>query len=145
MSHADKLVAYLRVDEQDSDWTIELRESHSKVDDGREDYKSETHDVDMHMDEEDVTKIVEREVEASMCEIEQEHVNSQTLHCDVDVVDNGESHYEKTCVDDDCKVKCALVNLATANEFDDAEIVNEHTHAQISHHRVDEHYGNEIF
>ena len=47
-------------------------------------------------------------------------------------------------MDDDCKVKCALVDPAGAGEFGKAEIGNEidneHMHAWISHNRVDENY-----
>lgn len=56
-----QLAADLRVDEQDSRKTIELGESHSKVDDGHEDYKSEAHYVDM-----------------------QENINDQGIHYNVD-------------------------------------------------------------
>lgn len=55
-----------RVDEKDSKKTTELGESHSKGNDGNENHKNETHYADIHMDEEDAAKIVEREVEASM-------------------------------------------------------------------------------
>jgi len=60
-------LAYLRLDKKDFKRTIDLGESQSKVDDGRENYKSETHNVYMHMDGEDATNITEREVEASAC------------------------------------------------------------------------------
>jgi len=37
------------------------------------------------------------------------------------------------------------VNLAIADEFGEVEIVNEHMHPQISHHRVDEPYVNDTY
>ena len=54
-----KLAAFLRVNEQDSRRETELGESHSIVDDGHKDYKSETHHAYMHMDEEDTYNIAE--------------------------------------------------------------------------------------
>lgn len=126
-------VADLRVDEKDSRRTIELGESHLKVDDGHEDNKSETHHVNMHMDEEDVANIIEIETEASVCEAEQEHI-----HVD------GETHCDGTHVDYFCKMRRELVNLAEVNEFGEVEIFNVHMHAQISQHRVDENYVNDI-
>ena len=76
------------------------------MDDGHEDYKSETHYANMHMDEEDVVNIAEREVESPVYETEQQHINSRGLHCNMDGSDDGESHYEKTNVDNCCKVRC---------------------------------------
>jgi len=69
----------MRVNEQDYRRTIELGDSHLEVDDGHEDYKSETHYAYMHMDE-DVAKILGREVEAFVYEVEKEHINSHELH-----------------------------------------------------------------
>ena len=43
----------------------------------------ETHYANMHMDEENATEIAKRKVEASVCETEQEHINTQTLHCNM--------------------------------------------------------------
>jgi len=117
-----------------------LGESQSKVYDHRENYKSETHNVDMYIDEENATNITEREFEASMCETEQEHINSQGLNCNMEGADDSESHHDDTHVDDDYKEICELVNLVVVDEFGEVGIVNEHFHAQISHHRVDEHY-----
>jgi len=48
----------------------------------------ETHYASMHMDEEDATRIEEREVEASLCETEQEKINVQGFHCNVDDLDD---------------------------------------------------------
>ena len=114
------------------------------MDDGCQDHKIETHHASMHMDEEDATKIAKREVEVSMCEVEKEHINSEGIHCNVDDVDDGESHCDETHVDDDCKVRGELVNPTTTDGFGEVEIVNEidnkHMHARISHHSVDEHY-----
>ena len=72
MSTTKKSVVDLRVNEQDSERKTELGESHSKVDDGCQNHKIETHYENMHMEEEDATKIVEREAGASVCETEQE-------------------------------------------------------------------------
>ena len=58
----------MRVDEKDSQRKIELGEPHSKVDDGCQDHKIETHYASMHKDEEYASKIVEREARTSMCE-----------------------------------------------------------------------------
>ena len=44
----------------------------------------------------------------------------------MDGEDYVESHYDETHVDDDCKVRCELVNLIAADEFG---IVNEYMHA----------------
>jgi len=84
--------------------------------------------------------IAKREVKAFLCEIEQEHINNQGLHYNVDYADDGESHCDETHVDDHCKVRCGLVNPATTDGFG---IINEHMHVWISHHMMDEHYGNE--
>lgn len=46
----------------------------------------------------------------------------------------------KKHVDDDCKVRCVLMNPIVGDEFGQVEIVNERMHASISHHRVDENY-----
>ena len=62
----------------------------------------------------------------------------------MDGADNGESHYDETYVDDDCKVRCALVNPITVDEFGEVEIVNEHMHVEISHHKVDGNYVDQI-
>ena len=44
-----------------------------------------------------------------------------------------------------CRVECAsLMNPTTNDEFGEVEIVNEHMHAQIYHHKVDENYVHEI-
>ena len=47
-------------------------------------------------------------------------------------------------MNDECKVRCELVNLAATHGFGEVEIVNEidneHMHARISHLSVDEHY-----
>jgi len=74
------------------------------VDDGREDYKIETHYVSIYMDDEDATKIAKREVEASACEAKQDHINAKGLHSNVDGSNDGESHCDETHVDDDCKL-----------------------------------------
>ena len=63
----------------------------------------------------------------------------------MDGVDDGESQCDKTHVDDDCQVRCELVHPAVVDGFDEVEIVNEHKHVWITHHRVDEHYGNKTF
>jgi len=76
MSQAKKSTTNLRVYEQDSKRKIKLGEPHSKVDDGCENHKIETHYTSMHVDEEDATKIAKREVEAFVCEAEQEHINA---------------------------------------------------------------------
>jgi len=47
-------------------------------------------------------------------------------------------------VDDDYKVRCELVNPFVVDEFGEVRIVNQHLHAQISHHRVDEHYVDDM-
>lgn len=47
----------------------------------------------------------------------------------MDGADDGESHSEKTHVDDDCKVICELLHPDTTDGFDEVEIVNEHMHA----------------
>ena len=83
VSHSVESTAILRVDKQDSERISELEESQSKVDDGCEDYKSETHEADMHMDEEGEANIAERETQSTMCEGEQEHINAQGLCCKV--------------------------------------------------------------
>lgn len=56
---------------------------------------SETNYENMHMDEEDATKTAEIEVEDFVCETKQDNINAQGLHCNVDGVDDGESHCEK--------------------------------------------------
>lgn len=38
------------------------------------------------------------------------------------------SHCDDTHVDDDYKLRCELVNLATTNEFGEVEIINENIH-----------------
>jgi len=43
-------------------------------------------------------------------------------------------------VDDDGKVKCEWVNLATTNEFSELQFVNENMHAWITQHRVNKNY-----
>lgn len=96
------------------------------MDDGREDHKIETHNASMHMDEENVTNIGEKEAEASVYETEQDHINVQGIHCNVDGEYEGESHYDETRVDDNCKVRCERVNPATTY---DLGIFNEHMHA----------------
>ena len=62
----------------------------------------------------------------------------------MDDADDCESHCDETHVDDDYKVICKLVNPATTDGFGEVEIVNkienEHMHARISHHSVDENY-----
>ena len=88
----------------------------------------------MHMDEEDVTNIVEREVEAYVCEAEKEHINVQGLDCNVDGEGDSETHCDKTHVDGDCKVRCALMILVVGDEIGEVEIVNEHMHASMSHY-----------
>lgn len=90
------------------------------------------------MDEEDAKNITKREVEAFVCEVEWEHIH-------VDCKDDGESHCDKSHVDDDYKVKCELVSWVVTNEFGEVEIVNEHMHASISHHTVEENYVNENY
>lgn len=75
-----------------------------------------------------------------MCEVEQEHINARGLHCNVDGANNGESHCDKTHVDDYYKERCELVNPTATNEFGEVEIVNEHIHARITHHRMSENY-----
>ena len=80
MSQEKKSDADMRVDEKDSRKTTKLGESHSKVEDGREDYKIETHYASMHIYEEVSTGIEKREVEVSVGETEQEHINAQALH-----------------------------------------------------------------
>jgi len=37
-------------------------------------------------------------------------------------------------------VNCEFLNSVIANDFGEFEIVNEHMHAWVSHHRVDENY-----
>ena len=101
MSQVKKSVADLRVDEQDSERKTELGESHSKVHDGCQNHKIETRYESIHMEEEDATKIAEREVAASVCETEQEHINAQRFHCNVDGANVGVSHCDETHVDDD--------------------------------------------
>ena len=49
----------MRVNEQDSKRKQNFGESHSNVYDGNKDYKSETHQTDMHIDEEDTENIAE--------------------------------------------------------------------------------------
>jgi len=149
MSQTKKSAADLRVYEKDSERKIELREPHSKVDDCRQDHKIETHYASMHMDKEDATKIAEREAVTSVCEAEKEQINAQGLHCNVDDTNDDESHSDETHVDDHCKVICESVNPGTADGFGEVEIVNEidneHMHARISHHSVDEHYVDDMF
>jgi len=144
MSQAKKLAADLRVDEKDSEKKTELGETHSKVDDSCQNHKIETHYASMHMDEEDTTKIVEREAGAFVCETEQEQINALGLHYNMDDIDGVESHCDQTHVDEDCKVICELVIPTVADGFGEVEIVNEinndNMHVQISHHIVDEHY-----
>jgi len=100
------------------------------------------------MDEEFAAKIVERDVEAYVCETEQEHINAQWIHCNMDDVDDCESHCDETQVDDDYKFICELVNLAVADGFGEVEIINQihnkYMHAQISHHSVDENYVDDM-
>lgn len=55
-------------------------------------------------DEEDTTKITEREVEDRVYDAEQEYIH-------VDCEDDGESHCSKTHVDDDYKVRCEFVKF----------------------------------
>lgn len=43
----------------------------------------------------------------------------------MDGTEDGESHYDKTHMDDDWKVRCALANPTGFGEFGKAEIVNE--------------------
>ena len=44
-----------------------------------------------------------------------------------------------------CRAECAsLINPTTNDEFGEVEIVNEHMHAQIYNHKVDENYVDEI-
>jgi len=43
----------------------------------------------------------------------------------VDGADDCESHCDKTHMDDDCKVRCALVNSTAVDEFGEVENVNE--------------------
>ena len=104
MSQAKKSSIDLRIDEQDSEKKIDLGESHSNVDDGCQGHKIKTHYASIHMDEEDATKIAEREEGASVCEAEQEHINAQGIHCSVDDADDYESPCDETHVDDDCKI-----------------------------------------
>jgi len=144
MSQAKKSAADLRVNEEDFERKTEIGESHSKVDDGCQDHTIETHYVSMHMDEDDATKTAEREAVASVCETEQEKINARELHCNVNDADDDESHCDETYVDDDCKVRCELVQPTTIDGFGEVEIVNEHMHARISHHSVDEHYADDM-
>lgn len=75
-----KLVANMRINEQDSRRKKKLGESNSKVDEGHEDFKCETHYADVHMDEEDRANIIGREVETFACEVEVgAHKCSRTL------------------------------------------------------------------
>lgn len=183
ISHAKMSDAELKVDEQDSMRTTKLGETHyasthmeekdgthiakREVEasvceteqehinaqaphrnvDGADD--GEPHYASKHMDEEDAKKIAKREVEAFVCETELEHINAQSLHRNMDGVEDGESHCDETHVDYDCKVRCALVNLEAADEFGKTEIVaeidNEDIHARISHHRVDDHYVDDVW
>jgi len=76
----------------------------------------------MPMDEEDATKIAKGEVEASLYEVEQDNIH-------IKGEDDGESHCDKTHVDDDYKVRYELMNLATTNELGEVEIVSEQMHA----------------
>lgn len=85
-------------------------------------------------------KIVERETESFVCEAEKEHKIAQGIHCNVDGANDGESHYDETYVDDDNKVRCALVKPTTTDEFGEVEFVNEHMHALITDQRVNETY-----
>ena len=66
----------------------------------------------------------------------------------MDGAGNGESHYDEAHVDDDCKVRCELANPIVADGFGEVEIVNEieneHMHARISHHSVDENYVDDV-
>lgn len=110
--------------------------------DGHEDCKSETHYINMHMDEQDTKKIVERGNEASICEVEQEHRHAQEFHCNMDgeadddifvleiekfMFENGNKSlsYEVMV----CRVeRASLVNSTTSDEFGEVEIANEHMH-----------------
>ena len=47
-------------------------------------------------------------------------------------------------MDDGYKVRYALVNPTVADEFGEVQFVNDHMHAQITHHRVDEHYVDDM-
>lgn len=62
----------------------------------------------------------------------------------MDDVDDCESHYDATHVDDDCKVISECVNPSAVDGFGEVEIDNEHMHAQISHHGGDEHYVDDM-
>ena len=68
MSQEKKSVADLGIDEQEFERKIDLGESHSKVDDGCQGHKIKTHYANMHMDEEDATKIAKREDGPFICE-----------------------------------------------------------------------------
>ena len=74
----------------------------------------------MHMDDIDRKKIVEWEVEASTCEVEQWHIDAQEPPCNMDGEYDGESHCDDTHVDGDYKVSCELVN-PTIGLADDGE------------------------
>lgn len=45
-----------------------------------------------------------------MCEVEQENIDAQEPHYNVDGEYDGESHSDETHVDGDCKVSFELVN-----------------------------------
>lgn len=62
MSQEKNSAADLRVYEQDPKRKTKLGEPHSKVDDGFQYHKIETHYASMHMDEEYATNIIEVEV-----------------------------------------------------------------------------------
>jgi len=144
MSQEKNSGAYLVVYEQDSKRKTKLGEPNLKLDDDFRAHRIETHYASMHMDEEDTTKIAEREAKTSICEREQENINAQGLHCNVDDVDDGQSHCDETHVDDDYKVICELVNPIAVDVLGEVEIFNEinneHIHAWISHHSVDENH-----
>lgn len=48
--------------------------------------------------------------------------------------------WNETHVDDNCKVRCPMVNPVAIDEFGEVQIANEHMHARISKIRVDENY-----
>jgi len=47
----------------------------------------------------------------------------------VDGADDGESHYDKTHVDGEGKVRCELVHPVTADDFGKIVFSNKHMHA----------------
>ena len=61
----------------------------------------------MHMDEEYATEIAERKVEAFVCETEQDHINAQAFHCNMDGADDGETHYASMHMDEEDATKIA--------------------------------------